>query len=321
MSGLSRRDLLRNSAAAATLAWGAAARASAPVAKTQGPGVYRLKLGTYQITALYDGLWPIPINDDFIRNASRAQVNKALETDFLAPNILPISFTALLVNTGKKLILIDTGTAGQIADSAGTLLANLAVAGVSPKQIDTVLISHFHPDHINGIKTKDGTKVFTNAEIQVPEGEWAFWMDDSNLRAASGTVHKYFLNTRRIFRDIAKDVRRFSPGGEVAPGIMSLPAYGHTPGHCAFMISSGSDNMLVLSDSVRDPSLFVRHPDWQPTFDMDGPTAVDTRRHLLDRAANDRLLVHGYHFPFPASGHIIKAGRDFELVSVQWTPL
>ncbi len=322
MPDLSRRRILTGSAAtAATCAVNRGAFATTPLAKTQGPGVYRLKLGSYQVTALYDGIWPVPLEDEFIRNASRAQVDKALTAAFLAPGVLPISFTALLVNTGSKLVLIDTGTAGQITDSAGTLPANLAVAGVAARDIDTIVISHFHPDHINGIKTKDGAKVFPNAEIVVPEPEWKFWMDDGNLGTATGTVKKYFLNARRIFRDIAKDVRRFTPGADIVPGIASLAAYGHTPGHCAFTVSSGPDSMLVLSDSVRDPALFVRHPDWQPTFDMDGALAVETRRRLLDRAAADRLLVHGYHFPFPACGHIAKVKRDFELVPVQWQPL
>ena len=146
-------------------------------------------------------------------------------------------------------------------------------------------------------------------------------MDDGNFDAAPSTVKKYFLNARRIFRDIAKEVKQFQPGAEVASGITSIAAYGHTPGHTAFAVASGKELMLVLSDSVRDPALFVRNPDWQPSFDMDGPLAVETRRRLLDRAAADRMLVQGYHFPFPACGHIAKKGRSFELVPVIWQPL
>ena len=252
-------------------------RAAAPAASAQGPGVYRYKLGDYQLTALYDGTWFLPIDDKFVRNASAAAVNKALAAAFLPPSVLPISFTALLVNTGSKLVLIDTGTAGQIADSAGFMIANLAAAGIAPSAIDTILISHFHPDHIDGIKTKDGDKVFANAEILVPEPEWTFWMDDGNMSRATGAVHRYFLNARRIFRDIAKEVRPFKPGAEVAPGIVSIPAYGHTPGHTAFAIDSGNQSMLAMSDTARDPWLFARHPEWQPIFDMDGPLAVKTR--------------------------------------------
>ena len=321
MHTFSRRSLLTASALAGLAATTGPACATAPMAAAQGVGVYRYKLGDIQLTALHDGIWYLPIDDKFMRNASGAEVNQALTAAYLPPGVLPISFTALLVNTGGKLILIDTGTAGQIVDSAGFMLANLAAAGIAPAAVDTILISHFHPDHIDGIKTKDGDKVFANAEIWVPEPEWKFWMDDANMGRATGSVHRYFLNARRIFRDIAKEVRMFSPGDEVAPGIVSIPAYGHTPGHTAFAIHSGNQSMLAMSDTVRDPYLFARHPDWQPIFDMDGPQAVAARRDMLERAAADRMLVEAFHFPFPACGHIAKTGTGYELVPVMWAPL
>jgi glyoxylase-like metal-dependent hydrolase (beta-lactamase superfamily II) len=323
MTLLSRRSFL----AASGLGLGAAALpgeafAAASMAAVQGPGVYRSALGAFQLTALYDGTWFVPIDDKFIRNAGGADVDAALARAFLPPRVLPVSFTALLVNTGAKLVLIDTGSAGQLTETAGVLLDNLKVAGITPSDVDIILISHFHPDHINGIKTKDGAKVFPNAEIMVPEPEWAFWMDDANMaRFPKGAVHRYFLNARRIFKDIAGEVRRFTPGAEVAPGIVSAAAYGHTPGHTAFTVHSGNKSLLVMGDAVRNPYLFVRHPDWQPAFDMDGPQAAATRRAMLERAAADRLPVEAYHFPFPASGHIVRNGASFEFEPVMWSPL
>ena len=319
---LSRRAFMTTPLlAAGCVALPPAGRAAVPFAKAQGPGVYRYALGDIQLTALYDGIWYVPIDGKFVRNASAADVNAALTAAFLPPNILPVSFTALLVNTDGKLALIDTGTAGQIADSAGVMRDNLAVAGIAPEAIDIILISHFHPDHIDGIKTKDGDKVFRNAEILVPEPEWTFWMDDGNMSRASGPVHRYFLNARRIFKDIAKEVVRFQPGAEVAPGITSVAAYGHTPGHTAFAIHSGSQSMLAMSDTAREPFLFVRHPQWQPSYDMDGPLAAKTRMAMLDRAAADRMPIEAYHFPFPACGHIVKSGSGYDLLPVMWAPL
>jgi glyoxylase-like metal-dependent hydrolase (beta-lactamase superfamily II) len=203
------------------------------------------------------------------------------------------------------------------------MLDNLKAAGVTPAAIDTILISHFHPDHIDGIKTKDGAKVFPNAEIFVPEPEWAFWMDEANMGRYAGNaiVHKYFLNARRIFRDIAGEVHRLTPGAEVAPGIVSIAAFGHTPGHTAYAIHSGGQSLLAMSDTVREPWLFVRHPQWQPSYDMDGPVAAKTRIDMLDRAAADRMLVEAYHFPFPACGHIVKDGAGYDLVPAMWAPL
>ncbi|MBS0247836.1 MAG: MBL fold metallo-hydrolase [Proteobacteria bacterium] len=181
-----RRNVIRQVAAVSALGAGALAlsslaEAAAPFAKVQGPGVYRYNLGAFELTALYDGIWYSPIGDGFVRNAGSRAVNRALTQAFLKPNVLPISITALLVNTGSKLVLIDTGSAGQITDTAGLMNANLAAAGIRPEDIDVIVISHFHPDHINGIKTKDGDKVFTRAEIMVPEPEWAFWMNEANL--------------------------------------------------------------------------------------------------------------------------------------------
>jgi glyoxylase-like metal-dependent hydrolase (beta-lactamase superfamily II) len=318
MPELNRRALLAGSAAALA---GGPALAAAPKADAQGPGVYRHKLGDIQLTALYDGLWSLKIDDKFVRNASGSEVDKALGAAFLPPGILPVSFTVLLVNTGGKLVLIDCGTAGQIADTAGFMMANLTAAGVSPAAVDSIVISHFHPDHIDGLKTKDGDKVFANAEILVPEPEWTYWMDDAEMNRAPDRIKVYFRNARRIFGDIGKEVRRFKPGAEVAPGITSIAAFGHTPGHCAFSIASGRQSMLVMSDAVRNPYLFARHPEWQPLFDTDGPLAVKTRKQMLDRAAADRMLVEAYHFPFPAYGHIARSGRGYELVPLMWQPL
>jgi glyoxylase-like metal-dependent hydrolase (beta-lactamase superfamily II) len=317
MIELSRRGLLAAGAALASQC----ALAAAPPAGRQHAGIYRSRLGQYQLTALYDGTWFRKIDDTFVRNASRAEVEQALAEAFLKPGIVPTSFTALLVNTGSKLVLIDTGTGGQFGPESGALPATLALAGVAPAAIDVILISHFHPDHINGIRDKDGNKVFANAEILVPEPEWAFWMDDANLAASSDALRTQFLNARRIFRDIAGEVTRFAPGREVAPGIGSIAAYGHTPGHTAFTISSGDQALLVLSDVTNHPWLFARHPQWQGSFDIDGAQAVATRRRMLDRAAADRMPVQGYHFPFPATGHIVRRANGYDIAPAMWQPL
>ncbi len=321
MTALTRRDLLAGAALAAGTLSAPHAFAAAPVTGKQVATLYRYRIGSFELTALSDGLWERPIEDNFVRNADPADVRKAMIDGFLPTDKLPIPFTALLVNTGTKLVLIDTGSGGQMAATAGTFNANLAAAGIAPEQIDTILISHFHPDHINGIKTKDDALYFPKAEIKVPQAEWDFWLDESLPGRAAPEIKGYVLNARRIFRNIAKDVTRFSPGAELAPGITAVDAAGHTPGHTAFSVASGNDSLLVLSDTSNHPKLFVRHPEWQPVLDMDGEAAVATRRKLLDRAAADRMLVQGYHFPFPASGHIVRSGNGFELVPVEWRPL
>lgn len=312
---------------AAALAMGAAlttprpALAAAPVSGRQAPGYYRFRLGDFELTALYDGIWNRPLDASFVRNASLDEVRKALADHFLPTDVLPLPFTALLVNTGARLVLIDTGSAGQLSPIAGSLVDNLAAAGVTPAAIDTVLISHFHPDHINGLRGKDGELVFPNAEIMVAAPEWRYWFEDNSAATVPAFARGVSLNASRVFRGIAGRVTRFEPGREVSPGITALAAAGHTPGHVIYQVSSGSTAMLALADTTNHPWLFVRHPDWQPIFDMDGPGAAAFRRRLLDRIATDRLLIQGYHFPFPATGHIARRGAGYDFVPVQWQPV
>ena len=318
---MTRRALLAGSAAVAgtSVFVGPAPAAAAPIgAKDQAPGYYRYKLGDARLTAVNDGIWNRPIDKTFVRNAPFAEVRRTMERAFMPSRAaLPVPITGLVVDAGGKRVLIDTGSAGQIVDTAGTLNENLVSAGITAQSIDIILISHFHPDHIDNIKTKDNGRVFPNAEIKVSAAEWAYWMDDTHLRAAPAEKKMYFLNARRIFADIAQEVTRFAPG-EVAPGITAIAAPGHTPGHTAFAVTSGRQSMLVLSDTSFHPALFVRHPDWQLVWDVDPALAVKTRRRLLDRAAADRMLVQGYHFPFPAVGHIVRTADAYDFVPELW---
>jgi len=316
VTDLTRRNILAGASLAAASAL--PAQAAAPATAKQAPSIYRYRIGEMELTAIYDGVWYRPIDEKFIRKANYADVQRAMSDAFMPVEKLATPFTMLLVNTGKKLILLDTGTGGQVASTAGAFSENLLAAGIDPRSIDQIVISHFHPDHINGIKTKDNALIFPNAEIMVPAAEWAFWSDDANMRAAPDGLKIVFHNVRRIFNDIAKDVTQYEPGKIVAPGVETVAAPGHTPGHTVFAIQSGNDAMMVLSDTTQHPALFARNPEWEPQFDIDGAAAVTTRKKLLDRVAADRMLVTGYHFPFPACGHIVKTTTGYEHVPLLW---
>jgi glyoxylase-like metal-dependent hydrolase (beta-lactamase superfamily II) len=266
-------------------------------------------------------VWNRELKDGFIKNAALSDVQKALADAFQPTDVVQIPFTALAVNTGSKLVLLDTATGARFTPTAGTYMDNLAADGIDPKAVDSVVISHFHPDHINGIRLKDDGLAFPNAEIQVPAPEWAFWMDDGKMSTAPDGLKGNFANVRRVFGSIAKDVKQFEPGKEVAPGITSIAAHGHTPGHVAFAIASGNQSMMTTVDATNNAYLFVRNPEWQAVFDMDGNMAVDTRKRLLDRAATDKMLVAGYHWPFPAAGYITKEGSGYRLNPVAWSSI
>jgi glyoxylase-like metal-dependent hydrolase (beta-lactamase superfamily II) len=323
MKELNRRTLLAGATvfAAAGVARESVtpAQAAAPATGKQAAGFYRYKVGDFEITAINDGVWLPDVAPG--RNFSVEDAQKSLAAQFQRTDKMVVPITPLMVNTGSKLVLIDTGTAGMFVPTAASFMANLAAAGFDPKQVDTILISHFHGDHINGIRTKEGQLVFPNAEIMVPAPEWAYWMDDARMNAAPEAGRGNFNNSRRIFGSIPNNVTRFEWGKEVTPGITSIAAPGHTPGHTAFAISSGSQTMMTVVDSTNNAYLFVTNPEWQVSFDMDGPLAVETRKKLLDRAAADKMLVAGFHWPFPAAGYITKEGTGYRLHPVPWNPI
>lgn len=323
MSDFTRRVLLGAVAAAAATPVVSAptARAAAPAAGRQVPGIYRYKIGEFELTAINDGVNLRPMQDGFVKNAPLDEVKDALDEAFLPTDKLPIPFNQLIVNTGRRVVLIDTGTGGQLAPTAGMLIENMEAAGIDPKAVDTVLISHFHGDHILGLRTKEGELAFPNAEVLVPEAEWAFWMDEGQASRAPEGLKQNFANAQKTFGSIAKDVKRYDADKELVPGITSIAAYGHTPGHTAFRISSGSDQLVVLSDTSNHPALFVRNPGWHAVFDMDPGKAEEMRRKMFDMVSADRLRVQGYHFPFPATGHIAKDGDGYAFIPADWNPL
>jgi glyoxylase-like metal-dependent hydrolase (beta-lactamase superfamily II) len=329
MTELTRRTMLAGAAATAAfapLATTTPTRAAAPPAGRQAPGFYRYKVGTIEVTVVTDGARTMPLADTFVRNAPKDQVNKALEAAYMEKDKMTIPFNPIVVNTGAKLVVIDTGLgAGQYQQSKGALgqfHTNLAAAGIDAKNIDAVIISHFHGDHINGLVGADNKPAFPNAEILVPAAEYKFWMDDGNMsRAPAGSiVETNFKNARRVF-GINSKVTQYEPDKDVVPGIRSVATLGHTPGHSSHIISSGNSRVIVQADVTNHPALFVRNPGWHAVFDMDGAKAEETRRKLYDMVAAEKLLMQGFHYPFPSAGYIEKDGAGYRVVPISWNPV
>jgi glyoxylase-like metal-dependent hydrolase (beta-lactamase superfamily II) len=323
MTEYTRRHILTGAAVAALAPCAAApAHAAAPLVGKQAPSFYRARLGDFEITVVSDGARAIPLPATFVRNVSNAEVLAAAEAAYMPKGSIVAPFNPMVVNTGAKLVLIDTGYGPGIGPTVGLLPATLAAAGIDPKAIDIVLISHMHGDHILGLKTPDGALAFPNAEIKVPSVDWAFWMNDDNMsKAPEGFAKTSFGFNRKVFSNLADKVTRYEWGREVAPGIMAVETSGHTPGHTSFVIASGSGQLFFQGDVTNVPELFLRNPDWQVMFDHEPDKAVQTRRRIFDMAAADRLLVSGYHFPFPGLGYIEKAGTGYRLVPAAWNPV
>ncbi len=328
MTDLNRRQVLAGAAVAgaATALGLPAAEASAPPAGAQAPAFYRYKVGDYECTSINDGARTFPMPDKFVVNVAKDEALAAADAAYMPKGMVTIPFNPQLINTGKKLILIDTGNG--IANfepskgAVGRTLQNLTAAGVDPKNIDVVLLSHLHPDHTNGIRNADGSMAFPNAEIMVPSVDWAFWTSEENTSKAqsNGMMKNYFANVKKTFAGIESKVTRYEWGKEVAPGITSISTPGHTPGHTSFAVASGNAKILIQSDVSNIPELFLRNPDWHAAFDVDGDLAQQTRHKFYDMAAAEKMTVVGFHFTFPSIGHVEKDGTKYRLIPSAWNP-
>jgi glyoxylase-like metal-dependent hydrolase (beta-lactamase superfamily II) len=332
MSNLTRRHLLAGAAAvgaatALTSFAGSAVRAAVAPAGAQAPGFYRYKVGDYECTSINDGARSFPMPDKWVTNVAKDEALAVAEAAYMPKGMVTVPFNPQLINTGSKLILIDTGngvaTFEPTKGAVGRTLQNLAAAGVDPKSIDIVLISHLHPDHTNGIRALDGSMAFPNAEIMVPATDWAFWMSDENAaKAESNAMMKnYFANVKKTFAGIESKVTKYDWGKEVSLGITSVEAAGHTPGHTAFWVASGNSKILVQSDVTNIPEFFLRNPDWHVAYDNDPELAQKTRHKFYDMASAEKALVVGFHFTFPSMGHVEKDGDKYRLVPIAWNPV
>jgi glyoxylase-like metal-dependent hydrolase (beta-lactamase superfamily II) len=276
-------------------------------------GFRRMKLGNMELIALNDGAVRRPLGEEFVRNVPLEQVRSLLSSQNLPTDFVEIPFTAFLVVSGSQRVLFDTGFNDNGGATTGRLVANLAAAGFKPEDVTQVVISHFHGDHINGVRNKAGALVFARARLHVPAPEWTFWMDDARMAAAPQAMQGAFQGVRRVFNGVpAEQINRFDPGAELLPGIQSVAAYGHTPGHTLFTVKSEGQGFAYLADLTNIPSLFARSPDWAVQFDMDAEMARQTRRRMFDVVVREKLIAGGFHFPFPAFGTIEPMGSGYQ---------
>ena len=276
------------------------------------PGFRRTKMGDVEIISVLDGIARRPLGEEFVKNAALAEVKALLTSQGLPTDYIDVPFTPFVVIAGGRKVLIDTGLGEFGGPNAGKLLENLRAAGVPASDIDTVLISHFHGDHINGLRNKAGELAFAKAKVMVPAAEYAFWMDDAKMAAAPAGQKGALKNARRTFSAMGPDMLvQFAAGAEVVPGIRSVAAYGHTPGHTLFEVTSAGQSFFYLADLTNVPSLFARNPDWAVTFDMDAEAARKVRLEVFARVTSSKSLVGGFHFPFPAFGRMTATGNGY----------
>ena len=296
----------------------ALAQAAAP-AMAQAPGFYRFKVGGWTVTTVHDGFFARPL-EGFVRNAPLAEVQASAREFFLPTDRTDIVFTVTFIQRGDVLAVFDAGNGVTPANATnGKMIANMAAAGIDPARVTHVIQSHFHGDHINGLLNAENGRAFPNADVFVPTTEWAWWSDATNETRSPEGQRPTFANKARRFAPYDGKIRQFQPGAEVIPGVTSIAAYGHTPGHSIFRVSDGSEQMMFVADVTNRPEIMMANPDWQIVFDFDGAAAAATRRRVLDMVATDRIRVTGYHFPFPANGYVARQGNGYRFVLADWS--
>ncbi|MCA1297811.1 MBL fold metallo-hydrolase [Stappia indica] len=312
-ASLSRRRLLAGAAglglaAPALMSMTPRAKAEAPMLGAAAPRFNRFKLGDFEVTTLLDAAramdGPHPI---FGTDQQPETVAELLAANHLPSDRMVNGFTPVLVNTGRELVLFDTGLGGD----NGTLPAQLTAAGYSPEQVDVVVITHMHPDHIGGLMT-GGAPTYPNARYVTGQVEYDFWSAEDRL---SGPTERVARLVQSNVTPLAEKTTFIGDETEVLPGILGLDTAGHTPGHMSFHIESGGKKLLIWGDVANHFVVSIQRPDWHVRYDMDKDKAAATRKRLFDMIASNKLPVTGYHMPFPALGFLEPTGEGY-----RWMP-
>jgi glyoxylase-like metal-dependent hydrolase (beta-lactamase superfamily II) len=314
MQSISRRGFVISAAAAA-----AAFGLDKPLefvgtafAQAADKDVVKFKVGDIEVIQMYDGIWEKAHDPGFVKNASLDDVKTALKAGGLTDAHVPIPFTVTAVRVGGKLVLFDSGTGAQLAPTAGNISKKdlWKAAGIDPATVETIVITHFHPDHISGLMAKDtNAPIFAKAEIHVPAKEYKFWTDPATTAGAAKRIQAVFPTWANI--------KQYEGDKEVVPGVRAIASNGHTPGHTSYHLGSGAQQLIVLGDITNIPALFVKNPGWHAVFDSDAAMAEANRRKMFDRVIADKVTITGYHYGMPGAGTIQKDGAGYAFVPVK----
>jgi glyoxylase-like metal-dependent hydrolase (beta-lactamase superfamily II) len=324
-TNISRRRFLQTAMLATAGAAIPGAMLSRAMAQTmtspRNSGIYRFKLGGFELISLSDGQLSVPAAV-FAGNATAEQVSAVLQAGFQSDTLTP-DCNVLYVNTGQNKVLIDSGSGSLNGETVGKLLENLTLAGIEPTEIDSIIITHAHSDHIGGLTTATGALAFPNARYYISKAEWDFWMARNvslPLISLPDEVKQGFIQVaQQQLGAIRRRVTRFDFDKDILPGLYAMPTVGHTAGHIAVRITSGDAVMVHTADVVHTHTVNLWNPSWQPIFDADPAKAAETRQAVLAKIAQDRTLMYAYHFPFPGIGHLsARSGGGFAWEPVQW---
>jgi glyoxylase-like metal-dependent hydrolase (beta-lactamase superfamily II) len=316
---ISRRNAVRLLSvlpATASLAVSPKIWAAAPLAGGQQISIHRMKLGAFEVTTMLDGFIDVPTgvlqgDAEHIRE-NLAAVGQKMD----APIRLPVN--TFLVNTGSKLVLIDAGGAKLLGPTAGRLPMCLAAAGITPDQIDEVYITHMHGDHLHGTVTPEGGRLFPNAVIRIAKQDVDYWANPQTEAAAPEAQKGRFIATKRAIAAYGDRIKPFELGAELVPGIRSVSAVGHTPGHSCYMVESNGQKLLLLGDLMHVAAVQFPRPEVTVGFDWDQNTARGARKALFEQVAKEKILVGAVHVAFPGIGLLRPSGTGYAFDALPW---
>jgi len=306
-----RRTLLAGAGAALLLPGDGWARM--PAGQPQAPYLYRFKLGAMECTVVTDGQLPLGDPNTAFLNISKEEIGRQLRDNFLSPSNAVLEQNILVVNTGDRVVLFDTGmgTDTLFGATTGKLLPALRAAGVDPANVDAVVMSHAHIDHCGGLVGADGRPNFPNAQYLIGQADFDYWTDDAKVPASVPARANFVRQAQRNLLPVRDRITFYRDGQEMLPGITALAAPGHTVSHSIFMINSGRDQLCYIGDLAHHPVLLLERPRTQFAFDTDPVQSAESRVRMLDMLAANRVPLLAYHFAWPGIGHVAKAGDGF----------
>ena len=294
------------------------AQAAVPMAKGQAPGFYQMMLGDFEVTALSDGTADLPVGK-LLTHTTPAKVAAALKRVYLKDPV-QTSVNGFLINTGAKLVLIDTGAANLFGPTLGNLPANLKAAGYTPEQVDEIYITHMHPDHVGGLMAGD-KRVFPNAVVRADKRDADFWLSQANLDKAPEAGKGFFQGAMASLNPYvaAGKFKPFDGNTELVPGVRALASHGHTPGHTTYLVESKGERLALIGDLIHVAAVQFPDPTVTIQFDSDSKAALAQRQKAFAAAAKGGYWVGAAHIAFPGIGHIQAAGKGYNWVPANYS--
>lgn len=296
----------------------APAFAGAPMVKTQAPGYYRMMLGDFEVTAISDGTVDLPM-DNLLKGMPKPAIDSAFAKAYLKVPV-ETSVNGFLINTGSKLILVDSGAGSLFGPTLGKFIANLKASGYQPEQVDEIYLTHMHPDHVGGLSV-NGKPVFPNAIVRAQKQESDFWLSQANMDKAPAGSKSSFQGAMASVNPYvaAGKYKPFEGDVELVPGIKAHGTKGHTPGHTIYMVESKGQTLVVVGDLIHAGAVQFAHPEVVIDFDSDTKNAAIERKKEFDVAAKDGYLLGAAHLQFPGLGHVRTQGKGYQWIPVNYT--